>query len=122
MHVNDVILTGSNMIVLSQLLEVLCQDFSFKSLRDLHYFLGIQCHRTSQGLVLFQHKYITDLLRKTHMIDCKPVSSPMSTTSKLSAFDLNSIDDPTLYRSTEGSLQYLLMTRPDLAFSVNKVC
>lgn len=73
-------------------------------------------------MILSQQKYIIDLLQKTNVIDCKPVSSPMSTTSKLSAFESNFMDDPTLYRSTVGSLQYLLMTRPDLAFSINQVC
>lgn len=29
---------------------------------------------------------------------------------------------PTLYRSAEGSLQYLAITRPDIAYAVNKVC
>lgn len=32
------------------------------------------------------------------------------------------MDDPSLYRSVVGNLQYLSFTRPNLAFSVNKVC
>jgi len=32
------------------------------------------------------------------------------------------MEEPSLYRSTVGSLQYLSLTRPDLAFAVNRVC
>jgi hypothetical protein len=51
----------------------------------------------------------------------KPVATPMSSSSILSKFEGSTITDPTLYRSTIGSLQYLSLTRPDIAFAVNKV-
>jgi histone deacetylase 1/2 len=43
---------------------------------------------------------------------------------KLSREDgtLLAVGDATRYRSIVGGLQYLTLTRPDLAFSVNKVC
>lgn len=57
-----------------------------------------------------------DLLKKTNMLNCKPVNSFMSPSTKLSAFDSTSMEDPSLYRSVVGSLNYLLFTRPDLVF------
>ena len=33
-----------------------------------------------------------------------------------------SVDDPTLYRSIVGALQYATITRPEISFSVNRVC
>jgi histone deacetylase 1/2 len=38
------------------------------------------------------------------------------------AGDLLSDEDATRYKSIVGALQYLTITRPDLAFAVNKVC
>jgi hypothetical protein len=56
------------------------------------------------GLLLSQQKYIRDLLNKTNMADAKPVSSPMSSSSALSTFTGDPMEDPSLYRSTVGSL------------------
>lgn len=39
----------------------------------------------------------------------------------LSKFDGETFDDPTLFRSTVGALQYLSLTRPDVVFAVNLV-
>jgi hypothetical protein len=87
----------------------------------LHFFLGIEAHWTEDGLHLSQQRYIHDLLTKTNMMMAKAICSPMSTSSPLGKFDGSTITDPTTYRSTVGSLQYLSITRPDLSFAVNKV-
>jgi hypothetical protein len=58
------------------------------------------------------------------MIHCKPSPTPLPATEKLSKFEGKPLgmDDSTKYRSIVGALQYLTLTRPDLAFAVNKVC
>jgi hypothetical protein len=58
------------------------------------------------------------------MKHCKPISTPLSTSEKLSAHVGVALgpNDATRYRSIVGGLQYLTLTRPDLTFSVNKVC
>ncbi|XP_019429729.1 PREDICTED: uncharacterized protein LOC109337252 [Lupinus angustifolius] len=56
-------------------------------------------------------------------MDCvKPSITPMETTCKLSKNDSKLFDNPTLFRLVVGALQYATITRPDLAYSVNKVC
>lgn len=58
------------------------------------------------------------------MQDCKPVSTPLLTSKKLSAHEGTPLgqNDATQYRSIVGALQYLTLTRPDIAYPVNKVC
>ena len=77
--------------------------------------------RSLIGLHLSQQQYIADILTRTNMQLAKPSSSPMSAASPLSKFDGTSMSDPSLFRSTVGALHYLSLTRPDIAFAVNKV-
>ena len=46
----------------------------------------------------------------------------MTSNLKLSSSYGVPFSDPSLYRSIVGSLQYVTITRPELAFCVNKVC
>lgn len=58
------------------------------------------------------------------MSDCKPVSAPLSVSEKLSLNEGSPLGpkDATHYRSVVGALQYFTLTRPDISYSVNKVC
>ncbi|XP_043699881.1 uncharacterized mitochondrial protein AtMg00810-like [Telopea speciosissima] len=56
------------------------------------------------------------------MADCKPVLTAMATTIKASSAGGVAFSDATKYRSIIGALQYITLTRPDVAFSVNRVC
>lgn len=56
------------------------------------------------------------------MLQAKPMSLPMASSLKLSKFDSPDFDDPTLYQSLVGGLQYLSLTRPDISYVVNKIC
>ena len=49
-------------------------------------------------------------------------NTPMTSGLKLTAYGSDMAYDAQLYRSIVGGLQYVTITRPELAFSVNKVC
>jgi hypothetical protein len=53
------------------------------------------------------------------MTEAKPVATPMAASTSLSAIDGELFTYLTLFRSTVGALQYLSITRPNIAFSVN---
>lgn len=123
-YVDDIIVASSTEKATTALLADLQGEFALKDLGDLHYFLGIEVSKVNNGIVLSQDKYATDLLKRVGMSDCKPVSTPLSTSEKLSLHEgtLLGSNDGTQYRSIVGALQYLTLTRPDIAFPVNKVC
>jgi histone deacetylase 1/2 len=57
-------------------------------------------------------------------MDKAKVVDTLSVSEKLSITDGTKLgsEDATWYRSLVGALQYLTLTRPDISFSVNKVC
>jgi hypothetical protein len=122
-YVDDIIVTSSKPHAVMSLLKKLGGEFALKDLENLHYFLGIAVNPTKDGIILSQNKYVGDLLKKAGMATCKPVSTPLAIGEKLPAHigtPLGS-NDVTHYRSIVGALQYLTLTRPDVAFGVNKV-
>ena len=50
---------------------------------SLNFFLGIEVHQNSSGLLLTQRKYILDLLDHNKMMGAKPISSPVVPGSRL---------------------------------------
>ena len=120
-YVDDIIITSSQASAIDSLLHQLGSEFAVKDLGGLNYFLGIKVVPCTPGVLLSQKKYILDILTRTKMFEAKLVSSPIASSTHLSVLDGDPCDDPTLYRSTVGTLQYLSITRPDIAFSVNKL-
>uniref|UniRef100_A0A803Q5F0 Reverse transcriptase Ty1/copia-type domain-containing protein n=1 Tax=Cannabis sativa TaxID=3483 RepID=A0A803Q5F0_CANSA len=111
----------NNDIHLSKFVQQLDKCFTLKDLGDLHFFLGIEVFRDETGLYLTQTKYIEDLLRRHNMTHLKPSPTPISTGKCLSALDGKEMENPTVYRSLIGALQYLCHTRPDISYAVNSL-
>jgi hypothetical protein len=123
-YVDDIIIVSSSSSATDRLLAQLQAEFAVKDLGSLSYFLGIEVHHTPTGLLLTQHKYIQDILKRTNMASSSLVPTPMLPTDKLmlASGDPLSAEDSTRYRSVVGALQYLSLTRPDISFCVNRVC
>uniref|UniRef100_A0A2N9FM88 Reverse transcriptase Ty1/copia-type domain-containing protein n=1 Tax=Fagus sylvatica TaxID=28930 RepID=A0A2N9FM88_FAGSY len=103
-YVDDIIITSSSTLAIDNLLSSLQHDFAVKNLGSLHYFLGIEVIRNTAGILLSQKRYILDILTRTHMLEAKPVSSPMASSASLSAHEGEPFPDQTLFRSTVGAL------------------
>jgi len=56
------------------------------------------------------------------MTDAKGIATPLQGGLKLSKHGSEYMDNPLLYRSIVRALQHVTITRPELNYSVNKVC
>ena len=120
-YVDDIILTGSNPQLIQQVIQDMYHTFALKDLGDLNYFLGIEVVKSANGLYLSQAKYIADILAKHDMVYSSPVSTPTSTSQYLTKDSDDIIQNVSQYRSIVGALQYVTLTRLDIAYSVNKL-
>lgn len=60
-YVDNIIITASIPVAITELLQLLSADFAVKELSDLHYFLGVEVLKVESGLLLSQCRYILDL-------------------------------------------------------------
>lgn len=121
-YVDDLII-GNESAAISNIIQQLGNQFSWKDLGSLHYFLGVEVHQTPRKvLLLSQQKYIRDLLRRTGMEGARPVHTPLATKSTLQLNAGHSPADQKQYRRVVRALQYVAITRSGIAFAVNKLC
>ena len=120
LYVDDIVVTGSNSALLDGFIGKLTREFATKDLGSLNYFLGLEAHRTSTGLFLSQAKYAHEILQRAQLVNSKPVGIPMVVAQHLSMAGPD-FDDPSLYWSLVEALQYLTITRPNIAHAVSAV-
>uniref|UniRef100_A0A3Q7ETT8 Reverse transcriptase Ty1/copia-type domain-containing protein n=1 Tax=Solanum lycopersicum TaxID=4081 RepID=A0A3Q7ETT8_SOLLC len=83
-YVDDIIFTGRNIFSVDE--------------GNLHYFLGVEVIRSSDGLILTQMNYVNKILNVELITDCKSVHTPMSASELLTLFDVTHLTDITRYR------------------------
>ncbi|GKV09608.1 hypothetical protein SLEP1_g21081 [Rubroshorea leprosula] len=96
-YVDDMIITGDDVSRIDELKQFLSHKFEMKDLGFLN------------------------LISKAGLTDGKNVSRPLEPNVMLIPLDGSPLPDPTRYRQLVGSLVYLTMTRPDIAYAVHVV-
>jgi hypothetical protein len=122
LYVDDMILSASTTELLRHIIKRLHDAFAVKDLGPVHHFLGIKVRRNATGFFLSQAQYAEDLLERAGMANCNSVPTPADTKPKASTTEGTPVADVTSYRSLAGALQYLTITRPDIAYAVQQVC
>ena len=86
----------------------------------LRYFLSVEVMHRKHDIFLSQKKYVLDLLSETRKLGVKPCNSPMAKGIHLTR-EGETFEDPERYKRLLRKLNYLTVTRPDIAHSVNVV-
>jgi hypothetical protein len=81
--IDDIKVANSSQDAIDVVLQYLSSEFALKDLGQLHYFLGIEVHKTCDSIHLPRTKYASDLLGRVAMMNCKPNATPLSTSEKL---------------------------------------
>lgn len=115
------IITRSDIDGISDLKQSLNQHFEMKDLSRLNYSLGLEILSNSTSYYLSQAKYISDILSRAGLTNCKTTSTLLETNLKLAHLDDTPLSDDTLYRQLVGSLVYLTVTRLDIAYDIHQV-
>ena len=74
--------------------------------------------RSKQGVQLSQRKYVLDLLSEIGKLGAKPCKTPMTPNVQITK-EGDLFEDLERYRRLVGKLNYLIVTRPDIAYSIS---
>ena len=85
----------------------------------MHYFLVIEVWKYPDEIFLNQGKNTVEILKRFGMLDCKAMTTSITTSLKLLNDDTLEAVDATLYRQIIGSFMYLTNIRLNICFLVN---
>ena len=122
-YVDDLLFTGVDSEV-ERFKNFISSEYKVKLQGPAKHFCGIQVLRDSKSIQLCQSDYISDLLTRFNMVDCKIAKTPMAGELLPSQSEHQDAEVAAKipYREIVGSLMFLMtQTRPDLAFVLSSL-
>ena len=127
-YVDDQIIMSKRLQQVKQVKAAMSQAFAIKDLGDASYVLGIAItrDRANRKLQMSQGQYLTDILARFNMLECKGIGTPMDANQKLHRGSRLAAEQEVVerlpYQRLVGSIMYaMISTRPDLAYAVGVV-
>ncbi|GAB1598795.1 hypothetical protein Ahia01_000156700, partial [Argonauta hians] len=120
--VDDILIATHNDQRMNEVKDALKKRFKMKDLGKINLFLGIEFTQDENTVTMSQSNYLTRLLARFGMENCKPKYSPCDANINKLCNEPAEQTDAKLYREIVGSLIYAMHgTRPDLCFAVTKL-
>ena len=127
-HVDDSAIAGPSLSQINAFIDTLDTHFPCKRQGALKHFLGMEVTRDRRQNTLWitQTMYTNRILTRFNLFECRPHSVPLSPSVTKELVQPSDSDFHAArhlpYRELTGALQYLsTMTRPDIAFAVNRL-
>jgi hypothetical protein len=117
-YVDDIIFGSINQDFCEEFGDMMSREFKISMIGELSFFLDLQVKQTKYGTLIYQNKYVNDLLKIFSMNNSKPIKTPMYINAYLDLDEGDNSIDLKLYRSLIDSLLYLTAFRSDIMFSV----
>lgn len=128
LYVDDMLLVGKHISDIKKVKSELAKAFDMKDLGEASRILGMDIlrERSSGKLKLVQSNYLTKVLEKFGMINCRQLAIPLSLDSRLSRDMQPKTEEERRYMnnipyaSVIGSIMHLMIcTRPDVCYAVS---
>ncbi|GJX57508.1 retrovirus-related pol polyprotein from transposon TNT 1-94 [Tanacetum coccineum] len=117
-YVDDIIFGSTCQDMCDEFAKIMYDEFEMSMMGELNFFLGLQIKQMKDGIFFIQSKYIKEMLKKISLEDSKPMKTAVSFNTKLTKDEECESVDSTKYGGMIGSLLYLMVSRPDIMFSV----
>src|ERR1700754_3502601 len=94
LYVDDLLLAYNSMVFMTKLKKSLHNEYEMKDLGEAKFVLGIGIERDRGRRVIYlnQHQYIDNVLERFNMSECKPASTPMDVSVRLTKSQAMSIN------------------------------
>ena len=121
LYVDDLLFTENSQKMIEEFKKSMFKRFEMTDCGLISYFLGIEVKQQQDRIFISQRKYVKEIIEKFKMYNCNPVSTPVTTSLKLTKVEEGEVIEPTLYRSLVGSLRYLTIIKLDIVYGVGLV-
>jgi hypothetical protein len=117
-YADDILIIGNDSVSIVAIKKFLHSQFRLKDLSDLKYFLGIEVSSSNNKIFISQHKYALEIIEDARLLGVTPIDTPIERGLKLSdKSDL--LEDLGHYRKLIGRLIYLIVSRPNVTYSIH---
>jgi hypothetical protein len=121
-HVDDFAIAASHTELITELCDVLKEKYTITETGNLELFLGIHIVQDQERLYLSQPGHIAKCAREAGITAAtKPSYIPISPSFNDAEQDQSPPGDKSKYATLLGMLIFLLRTRPDVAYAVNRL-
>lgn len=118
-YVDDGLVVGDDESEVNQFIQSLQEEFQITH-GSLDNFLGMEIRQGENSIRISQEAYIVSILKRFHMEDANPISTPAIRNEEVDKSEKLSSEVP--YREAVGCLMHLtVVSRPDIAYAVSKV-